>query len=282
MKLKTVLRLTFAISLSAADAVGLTIIDHTAQLRKRLEIRRSDGAFPIGNDYNALVQAVWETKGLPRSAVHTAILAEAEESNAQLKFGAPRWDQGGRNWSCINMLTFMRQSGDRGFLPCIEKLGMESACWSVREAALQTHVAMCGFDSFPFVKRAVEAAEVFPVSESVRSVRGRMVETFLGLSPLSEEQITEVCRWLLELTGISDDALLLRMCDRFLRTHLPEYAYSRQRFLLASREDLSPVDPLGQCREHFAAVGVAALLAAALALLRKRTRHQSFRQKGQP
>jgi len=217
------------------------------------------------------------------------------------------------------MLTFMRQSGDRGFLPCIEKLGTESVDWRVRVAAVQTHVALCGFDSFPFVKRAVAAA-MSPSTQRERDCRYYIIDAFLNprweSPPMPEGHIAEVCRWLLEQIGAVNDILLLELYDGYLLKHLPGYAHSRQRLALASREDLDETDCGGNRREnlviavkaHFdtvppsertdlrirypglpplpddppeadasaarrvwliTTVGVAALLAAALALLRR-------------
>ena len=207
---------------------------------------------PPRNIYDDFVRWMAEQHGIPKSDVDAAILARAEDYHSRMKPGAEPLEQSPGPWY-RNLLNLMRHSGDRAFLPAIEKAGTEPADWNVRVAAVQTHVALCGFDSFPFVKRAVAAAESLD-TERVRNGRYYIVDAFLNprweSPPMSEGHIAEVCRWLLEQIGTVNDILLLELYDGYLLKHLPEYAHSRQRLALASREDLDEIDYGGNRREN--------------------------------
>ena len=331
MKLKTILCLTFVLSFAAHAAESAAGLPE--RLLKRLEsainrhhppLKTWDPAWgdpppppppPKENEYETVVRKSAEEDGIPQSAVNAAIIALAEDYNSRLKQGVAPWEQGGWNVRCDNMFVLMRMSGDRGFLPCIEKIGTTSACWSVRVDAVRTHVEMCGSAPFPFMKRAMAAA-ASPGTEEERLSKGHMAAAFLGSLPVvSEEQVSEVCGWLLEQIGLTDDIFLLRMYDKYLLGCLPEYKHSRQRLALASKENIDTTNFSGGHEENMfiavkaeidaiplskrpdlrirfpslpplpddpaeaeasaahiwliAAVGVAALLAAVLALLRR-------------
>jgi hypothetical protein len=75
--------------------------------------------------------------------------------------------------------------------------------------------------------------------------------------PPSEEQIAELCRWLLEQIRVTDDAALLKLYDIYLAEYLPEYKNSRQRLALASREDVYETGFEGWFGGHFVPVRAA-------------------------
>ena len=274
MKLKTILYLALAFSFSA-DAAENVVTNVVTELRRRLKSkevtendpevrlwRRLESAAsghcpplrvgdtaredpppppPKENRYEILVRESAED-GISQSAVDAMILALAEYYNSQLKPGVDPSQQNGWNSGCSGMFGLMRLSGDRDyFLPTIEKLGMESVDGTVREHAVMNHVGMCGFDSFPFMKRVMTEMPASTLME--RDDRCRMVNAFLSPMawwefPLSEEQAAELCRWLLEQIRITDDVILLKLYDMYLVAHLPEYKNSRQRLTLLSREDV--------------------------------------------
>jgi len=272
MKLKTILCLTLALSFSA-DAAETAEPDMPVQLRSRIRSAITHDHIritgpdsppppppppPKGNPYEILVRKSAEEDGIPQSAVNAAVIALAEYYNSKLKPGVHPSQQNGWNSVCSGLLGLMRQSGDRDcFLPTIEKLGMASADGTVRESAVINHVGMCGFDSFPFMKRVMTEKPTRTLME--RDDRCRMVNAFLNPTawwkfPLSEEQAAEIYQYLLEQIRVMDDAILLKLYDMYLVAHLPEYAHSRQRLALASREDVDETGFEGWFTGHIAPV----------------------------
>ena len=92
----------------------------------------------------------------------SAILPEAEnlalEADACLASDKPEASSDIWRIMCARMLALLEESGDRRFLPTIERLALNAHDERNRLDAVRACIGICGFDSLPLVQKAVEAA----------------------------------------------------------------------------------------------------------------------------
>ena len=225
MKMKTILVLAVVLTLSAF-AMGDTadpVLEHLRTHIRAMEFF-DGGSYPYGTRYGSF-RLYCEEKGIPMSTYHAEILAVAEEPDTYASM-------------IVSMLRLMGESGDKEFLPFIENSAARSKFWNVRTKAVQTHLGLCGFDSFPFVQQMMLAEP--DNAEGYYARYCMALDLFMAFEnwTLSEEQNKEICKFLLEQATSEKYAYSLAEYDLFLVKHLTDYECSRQRLAFAHRQGL--------------------------------------------
>ncbi len=184
------------------------------------------------------------------------VLPEAERlalaANDNQNPGRERRKGEGGGALCDGTLCFLGTFGDKRHLPVIERLALTAHDRGNRVQAVQAHVAICGFDSFPLVKRAIDAQ-----SDTVEglSTRRQMLDWFLrrmSETELSESQKKELHDYLLAAAMSTTNAPSLVQADEFLQRSLPAYTNSRQRLYYSGKQNMR--DPTGQMPGYFAPI----------------------------
>ena len=196
----------------------------------------------------------WFLKGenLTLEEVMPEIERLAIEANDHL--GPAKQDAPTAGWEtvCNHMVISLGKSGDRRFLPTIERLALTAHSPDNRVDAVNAHIAICGFGSFEFVKRAAEAQ---PETSKGLDTRFGILELALkkmsGMA-LSNEQLKEIQNYLLTHAIAETNAPALVQADEFLVQRLPEYAHSKQRLYFAGKQNIN--DPTDQMKGYFSPV----------------------------
>jgi hypothetical protein len=211
--------------------------NQTARIRdvlKNIAGQRHPFPSPYGSNYGTL-RHISETENIPMPVIDAELVAVLEENSVLLKKDVPVWEQGWPLRMCEYALGLMGLSGKQEFLPHIEKMALESFEGRLRVVAVRAHIAICGFDSFPFVKRAVAA---LPDNIDGHSVRFRMLKSlgeYDGHEGESASRIEEISAYFMKQQEIDPYPLVCTVADTFLVKRVPEYASSRQRYRLADR-----------------------------------------------
>ena len=214
----------FALSAFAADDTSDPVLEKLRTHIRAFDMYDGGGSYPYGTRYG-MFRFVCEENNIPMSTYHTEILAAAEVSSADRMI-------------LVGILCLMGESGSKEFLPFIENSAAKSTFSNVRTTSVEMHLMLCGFDSFPFVKQMMLAE---PDNEEGYFARYRMAGEFFKAfekwTP-SEEQVKEICRFLLEQAATEKYAYTLARYDLFLVKHLTDYECSRQRLAFAHRQGL--------------------------------------------
>ena len=247
MNAKTILFLAVTLSLSAfaADDITAPMIE---RLRTRLRGIEAGVMYnPYDNRYDWIRHYYCEEGGIPLSTYHAEIIAAVEEYKSQ-------------GLITRSMLKLMRESNDKSFLPFIETIATSSSAdGDARASAVRVHVELCGFDSLPFIKKALEVEPANPEGNLIRYKKTvELIYELANWKP-SQEQIKEVSQFLLEQAAGEKEARLLVLHDGILLWYLPVYARSWQRHELVNREDLNylaeaPVQYFANAKREVAAI----------------------------
>jgi hypothetical protein len=245
-EMKTIVLVNFAMALSCAAAEVSS--NQVAQIREVLWVFSGAHHANMLPPPYARLQRMSAEQDFPMSAVNAEIIAAAEESNARLKQGLPRWEQDAWPHRCSTILSVMGSSKDRVFLPCIEKIGTESFDSGVRTTAVQAHIAICGFDSFPFVERAIEALPEDGHGEDAKYYiyKAFLIDNARKLD--STGQGEKICDSICEKIFSEKNGLTAGLMDDFLSKNLSGYSTSRQRYSLAKKFH---AHINGYVKEHF-------------------------------
>jgi|GEM_PF-5696436 len=234
--MKRKLSLLFILLLSAAQAEMST--SQTAQMRKILENFTLASHVPRSspNDNGYYVLGKFATKeNIPMAFIDKELIAVLEEQNALLRTDIPDQEQGRVITMCRCVMSIMGRSGKREFLPLIEQMALVSVVNRVRVDAVNAHIAICGFDSFQFIKKAVES---FPNPKRQLSYgQQQMYKAILeygGNLGATEKRIDEIRRFAMENIQEENSPLTLAM-DGFLVKHESGYSTSKQRMGIAKR-----------------------------------------------
>ena len=160
--------------------------------------------------------------------------------------------KGGGYFLCARMLYLLGTSHDKRYLPTIERLALTAHNPDNRVTAVCAHIAICGFDSFEFVKRAAEAQP--ETSDGLRTKYWilRWALNKMNEMTLSGEQLKEIQKYLLVHAMAETNAPALVQADEFLVQRLPEYARSRQRLYFSGKRNVN--DPTDQMKGYFSPV----------------------------
>ena len=161
---------------------------------------------------------------------------------------SPRWGIS----VCDSMLMLLGRTQDKRWLPLIERMALTAHNEHNRLGAVRAHIASCEFDSFPFLKRAMESQ---PDTVEGRGAQYDMLDWFLrrmSERELSEKQKKELHDYLLARALSTTNAPSMAQADKFLQRSLPAYTNSRQRLYLAGKQNMR--DPSGQMNGYFAPI----------------------------
>ena len=242
MNAKTIFFLTVTLSFSAfaQDDMTAPMIE---RLRTRLRGMEVDHTYnPYDNRYGWIRHFYCDEGGIPLDTYHNEIIFAMAEHDLQ-------------GFISRSMLSLMRESKDMRFLPFIEDAAKASRDVDVRVSTIRAYVELCGFDSFPFLKKAlaVDPDEYFRYKKLVS------MHFALTLWTPTQEQIKNLCRFMLELAADEKDAKALLMYDGYLLGYLPEYKNSRQRLELINRANVKdfseePAEHFAQAKSEMAAI----------------------------
>ena len=164
---------------------------------------------------------------------------------------SPRWGIS----VCNSMLMLLGRTQDKRWLPLIERMALTAHNDYNRLGAVRAHIASCGFDSFPFLKRMIALQPDDMGGEEGLPMQSLMLDWFLrrmSEQELSEEQKKELNGYFLARALSTTNASAMVQADEFLQRSLPAYTNSRQRLYLAGKQNMH--DMTGQMDGHFAPI----------------------------